>query len=127
MTFAGLGDHETSDKRIPSPMKGAERVFVVWTLAYMAVYLCVSLPVVYFATTDRTNPWLFEVIMPFHLLGMIQNFIALALTIRDLYKRDFPHPNDKLTWLLLILLTGGIGWFVYIFKHALKPRPGAVN
>lgn len=25
-------------------------------------------------------------------------------------------------WLLLILMTGGIGWLVYVFTHALKPR-----
>ena len=28
----------------------------------------------------------------------------------------------ELTWLLLILLTGGIGWVVYLLKHAPRPR-----
>lgn len=55
---------------------------------------------------------------------MFINFIAFVLTIRDLYKRPFPKDNDKLTWAILILTTGGIGWAFYIFKHALKPRGG---
>lgn len=61
-------------------------------------------------------------IFPAHFLGMVLNLAALILTIRDLYLRSFPNPNAKITWLLLILMTGGIGWIVYIFKYALKPR-----
>jgi hypothetical protein len=46
--------------------------------------------------------------------------IAVGLTIRDLYLRDFPHPNDKLTWCLLFFT--GIGWIVYLCEYAMKPR-----
>jgi hypothetical protein len=53
-------------------------------------------------------------------MGLI--ILALVFTIHDLYQRDFPTSNAKLTWLVLILLTGGIGWIIYIFRHALKPR-----
>lgn len=61
-------------------------------------------------------------ILPLHFLGMALNLAALIVTIRDLYLRPFANPNTKLTWLLLILYTGGIGWVVYVFKHALRPR-----
>lgn len=62
-------------------------------------------------------------LLPFHFFGMLMNVVALVLTIRDLYLRSFPKENDKLTWHLLILLTGGIGWIIYVFKYARKPRP----
>jgi len=47
------------------------------------------------------------------------------LTLRDLYLRRFDSENAKVTWALLIVMTGGIGWLVYIFKYALKPRPAS--
>lgn len=58
-----------------------------------------------------------------HFAGMILNVAAVIATVRDLYRRTFPNPSSKVTWCLLILFTGGIGWLVYIFKHALKPIP----
>jgi hypothetical protein len=102
-------------------MTGLERGFVIWALVYTAVYV-----VVFFVVTVSTvsapdfNTMLY--LLPFHFLGMAQNFTALLLTIRDLYLRHFPTENAKLTWLLLILLTGGIGWLIYVFKYAFKPR-----
>ena len=52
---------------------------------------------------------------------------TLALILQDLYKRKFDNPNSKLTWLLVILLTGGIGLAIYVFRYAVKPRGAAVN
>jgi hypothetical protein len=101
-------------------MRGFERWFVLWSIAYMIVY--VPLFLIAMAWTIRTQSNAFFYILPFHFLGMLQNFAALILTIRDLYLRPFSNPNDKLIWLLLILLTGGIGWIIYIFMYALKPR-----
>ena len=100
-------------------MRGIEKAIVLWALAYMAIYI----PFFFFAGSRVTPDQFLEIIIPLHLAGIVQNFLALALTIRDLYKRPFPNPNQKLTWCLLITWTGGIGWLVYIFKHALKPRP----
>ena len=102
-------------------MRGLERWFVLWSLGYMVVYVPVFLIVM---ARPRASLDSFFYILPFHFLGMIQNFAALILTIRDLYLRSFAHENQKLTWLLLILLTGGIGWIVYVFLYALKPRIG---
>jgi len=101
-------------------MKGLERAVVITALVYMAVYIPY-----FFVQGYRMSsgvPVSPLAIFPLHFLGMALNFVALVLTIRDLYLRPFANPNSKLTWLLLILLTGGIGWLVYVFKHALKPR-----
>ena len=58
---------------------------------------------------------------------MAQNLVAFVITMRDLYRRPFSNANDKVTWTLLILCTGGIGWLVYVFKYALKPRHNSSN
>ena len=99
-------------------MRGADRFFTLGAFVYMAVYI----------QSFLLFPWgldprdAFAVLVPFHLLCMLLNLLALVLTIRDLYLRRFDAENAKLTWLLLILCTGGIGWLVYVFKHGLKPR-----
>jgi hypothetical protein len=101
-------------------MRGIERWFVLWSLGYMVLYIPVFLIVAVRSIGTHGDAILY--LLPFHFVGMIQNIVALVLTIRDLYLRPFPHENQKLTWLLLILLTCPIGWLVYIFRYALKPR-----
>ena len=103
-------------------MRGLEKAFVLWALGYTVVYLCLFVSAA-IAQSERA----FVALLPFHFLGMLQNVIAFILTIRDLYRRPFQNPNSKVTWTLLILCTGGIGWVVYIFRHALKPRPDALT
>ena len=93
---------------------------MITALAYMAMYIPYFLVQIVRATNGaHVSP---VAIFPLHFLGMALNFAALVVTIRDLYLRSFVNPNAKLTWLLLILVTGGIGWFVYVFKYAFKPR-----
>src|SRR5262245_16414079 len=60
--------------------------------------------------------------IPLHFPGMFLNLVSVTLTIRDLYLRPCPDANQKLTWLILILLTGGVGWLVYVSKYGIKPR-----
>lgn len=91
--------------------------FVLYALGYTAVYVPIFVIVIL-----RSPQQFFSVLLPFHLLGMTQNLVAFVLTIRDLYVRRFSQPNQKPTWLLLIVTTGGVGRIVYIFKYALKPR-----
>lgn len=101
-------------------MKGLERAIVIAALLYTALYIPYFFAQMYrFSLGINVSPY---AIFPLHFLGMALNFLALILTIRDLYLRPFADPNRKLTWLLVILLTGGIGWLVYVFRHALKPR-----
>jgi hypothetical protein len=94
-----------------------ERAFVLWSLVYLVVYGFV------FTVVAVRQDERFDSLIPFHILGMVQNFAAFLLTIRDLYRRDFSNPNSKLTWLLMMFFTGGIGWFVYLYLHGLRPRP----
>lgn len=104
-------------------------------MIYMVVYVPFFLIVFFLgvahqkwgSVSDDTMWILFMILIPCHFLGMAQNFLALFLTLRDLYRRRFPRENQKLIWCLLILATGGIGWVVYVFRYALEPRPTAVE
>jgi hypothetical protein len=62
---------------------------------------------------------------PSWLLGvtMLLGLAALVLIFRDLYKREFENPNSKVTWVLIMAFTAGIGIVVYAFRHAMHPRP----
>ena len=101
-------------------MSRTERAILITALVYMIIYFAYFLMQMYLAAHGRqVSPW---AILPYHFLCMGLNIAAFIVTIRDLYLRPFANPNSKLTWLLLILLTGGIGWLVYIFRHALHPR-----
>ena len=102
-------------------MRGVERFFVLVALVYMAIYIPCFL-IAWASMLGSQEPGSFFIILPFHFLGMALNVVALVLTMRDLYLQNFEDENAKLTWALLILMTGGIGWLVYVFKHALKPR-----
>jgi hypothetical protein len=96
------------------------RITILGAILYMLVYFPYFFVQLYRMSKGVDVPLL--AIAPAHFLGMALNFAALIMTIRDLYLRSFPNPNSKATWLLLILLTGGIGWIAYVFKYALKPR-----
>jgi hypothetical protein len=99
---------------------GFGRKTILAAIVYMLVYLPYFFVQAY-RTSKGTELPLLIILVP-HFFGMALNFAALVMTIRDLYLRPFPNPNTKRIWLLLILTTGGIGWIVYIFKYALKPR-----
>lgn len=101
-------------------MTRVERAVVIAALVYMAAYApYFVVQMIRLANGAHVSA---EAAFPLHFLGMALNFAALVVTIRDLYLRPFVNPNAKLTWLLLILVTGGIGWLVYLFKHAFTPR-----
>ena len=102
-------------------MKGIQRIIVIVALGNMVVYIPYFLIQIGNAAVNHVqlDP---IAIMPWHFIGMFLNLLALVATIRDLYLRPFADPNSKVTWCLLILCTGGIGWVVYIFKHAFQPR-----
>jgi hypothetical protein len=66
-------------------------------------------------------------IVPFAVSAVVLNWIALCFTLRDWRLRSFSSNRLKVIWLLLILLTGGVGWLVYIFKYALKRQDAMVR
>jgi hypothetical protein len=95
-------------------MCGLEKFTVLWAFIY-------TLSLAPFLLSGKLSPYSsFTNILVW--IAIFQNFLAMVLTIRDLYKRYFPEPNEKLTWCLLITWTGGIGWLAYLCKYGLKPR-----
>jgi len=105
-------------------MTHIERALVLGALIYMAAYLPCFFVVFFMRATSGQ---FVSVMVPFHMLGLLLNLVAFLLTLRDLYLREFASKNAKVTWTLLILMTAGVGWIVYIFKHALKPRNQATG
>lgn len=96
------------------------RGVILTALIYMALYAPYFMVQSYRSMSGaEVSPW---AIFPPHFVGMALNFTAFGFSIRDLYLRPFPNPNSKVTWVLLIVFTGGIGWLFYIVKYALKPR-----
>jgi hypothetical protein len=94
-------------------MNKAEKAFCVLYIVYMLIYMpCFIL----------LMPRHFEEIFPFHILGMFLGLVLIIIVMRDIYKRDFPNPNTKVTWTILIFVTG-IAIFPYLFLHGFKPRP----
>ena len=101
-------------------MNRLEKTIVIGFLIYVAAH------VVYYIIQMYQDPAGAGValgeVFPSVLFAMAFDLAAFIVTIRDLYLRPFPDPNSKLTWLLFILLPGGIGWVVYVFRHAIRPR-----
>jgi len=52
-------------------------------------------------------------------------FSSIAAKRKSDGHRSFPRANQKVTWALLIVNTGGIGWLIDLFQYGLKPRPSA--
>jgi hypothetical protein len=98
-------------------MGRVEKSFVVFYWCYMLVYVCCFIVVSVSGEIERWAPR----ILPFHFLGMAMGIPLLIILFRDLYKRDFPNPNSKVTWAILMLMF----WpsiFVYLYKHGFRPR-----
>jgi hypothetical protein len=94
-------------------MNKAEKAFCVLYIVYMLIYMpCFIL----------LMPRHFEAVFPFHILGMFLGLVLIIIVMRDIYKRDFPNPNTKVTWTILIFVTG-IAIFPYLFLHGFKSRP----
>ena len=107
-------------------MRRWEKAVLLSWLVYTAVFVGL---IIYFTTkldaTGRDGPEWDKYLPALGFIGGIWGWLCIALAIRDLYLRPFPNPNSKVTWTLLIIMTGGIGCVVYLVKYALKPRPPA--
>jgi branched-subunit amino acid ABC-type transport system permease component len=96
----------------------AEKAFVVFYFAYLAVYV---LYVVLLHLSHYFDQYFFVLVLPFHFFGMAIGIVMYVIVIRDIYKRTFPNPNSKVTWTLLVILL----WpsiLVYLYKHGFRPR-----
>ena len=106
-------------------MKRYEKAFVIFYMIYMIIYIPTFTVLAAWSEGRSTEiaDQLFRWIIPFHLFGMGLSVPLFIIVIRDRYKREFPNPNSKVTWALLIVGTGGIGLYVYAFKYGFRPRP----
>lgn len=102
-------------------MNRLERTIVLVALCNMALYIGTMVVVGILSATNPAPPG--SELFAWAIFAVFLNYTAMIVTIRDLYLRSFNNPNDKLTWLLLMMLTGGIGWFVYLWRYAFRPRP----
>jgi len=96
-------------------MNKAEKAYVVLYWAVMLVYV----PCVILMGRDFTT-----ILLPFNLSGMLIGIPVLVAVFVDLYRRDFPDPNAKVTWAILMLMF----WpsiFVYLHRHGFKARKRA--
>jgi len=51
----------------------------------------------------------------FFILLSLASFIFWIIEIVDVARREFRDPNGKLLWLLVVILTGGLGALIYYF------------
>lgn len=52
--------------------------------------------------------------MFFWLIFGVLGLILFIWALLDVLKRDFPNPNDKIIWILVIVLLGVIGPIIYL-------------
>jgi membrane protein DedA with SNARE-associated domain len=60
-------------------------------------------------------------------LAGIAGTVIWILMLVDCAKRDFPKENDKLLWILIIVLAGAIGAIVYYFVVKRVKAPALKN
>lgn len=91
--------------------------------AIVLIAAVLNIAVVLFVIVAAGNPSLVGTIPSWLVLPTsIVSVLALVAIVRDLYLRTFTNPNSKLTWLFIIMFTGGVGMIVYVFRHAVKSR-----
>jgi hypothetical protein len=100
-------------------MGRVERAFIVWVLFCVLVYMGFCLT--WLLRNGSVFPhFRFWPLIQF--LFSLQNLVALLLTARDVQMRPSLTWEQKNIWLGLILLTFGIGWVIYLWKYAFRPR-----
>jgi len=97
-------------------MSRFEKVYCVFYMVYMAVYIPCFMILV-----PRVEEKYVDMVFLIHGFGVLLGLLLAVIVFHDLYKRDFPKPNTKVTWMLLICLLG-VPIFVYIFKHGFQRR-----
>ena len=87
-------------------------------------FICVAywpLAIIYIPFFFTILPQYSHILIFLHLSLMAFGLLLLIVIIRDIYKRDFPNPNTKVTWTILTLMF----WpsiFVYLYKYGFRPR-----
>lgn len=66
---------------------------------------------------------IFFVVLWIVLIGFaIFSLVFWILMIVDVAKRKFKHENDKIMWILIVILTGIIGALIYYFMVKRKDK-----
>ena len=73
-------------------------------------------------------PLIFKIILPLHILTMLEMFTLLAIYIIHLFKTDHVASDKKTLWAIVIfmgnILAMPIYWYLYIWKP-IKSAPAA--
>jgi hypothetical protein len=93
-------------------MKKNEKRFVVFYYLYILIYL----PIFFYNIEKMPG-----VLVPFHLIGMGLSLLFIIILVRDILKREFAGPNEKIAWILLILFFWPLS-VLYVIKYGFKPR-----
>jgi len=107
-------------------------VFTVWPFVYMILFMAVFF--ISFMTIGHQNqqsdgmPLMFRIILPLHLLTMLEMFGLLAIYIIHLFKTDHVPSDKKALWAVVIfmgnILAMPIYWYLYIWKP-IRSAPAA--
>ncbi len=95
-----------------------EKSFTLFYWLYLLVYLLFIVGMGLFGDLDA---YFFPWVVPFHLFGMAIGIPMLIVVFRDIYARNFPNPNTKVTWTILILVFP-LSVPVYLYKHGFRSR-----
>lgn len=63
------------------------------------------------------------VVVPFLIIG-IGTFVFWLWSLIDCIRREFEGSNDKLIWVLVIVLAGALGSLIYVFVGRPRGRLG---
>jgi len=98
--------------------------FTVWPFVYMILFLASFF--ISFMTMGQPHqhsdgmPLMFKIILPLHLLTMLEMFGLLAVYIIHLFKTDHVTQDKKALWAIVIfmgnILAMPIYWYLYIWK-----------
>lgn len=106
-------------------MNRAERRFVIATLVFVATYIPAFIATILLTwnSSREVGLWVGYVLFPFHSLVIVFCFAVVYLAIRDLFRRDTAElAFSRMSWLCIILGTGGWGAFPYCFFQGFKPH-----
>lgn len=98
-------------------MGRSEKALTIFWWGYFGVYIA-CMGVLY---ESGHYLRLYHYAIPFHVFGMVIGCAATFVLCRDLYRRNFPNPHEKILWAIV----WAICWpsvFVYLYRHGFRPR-----
>ena len=107
-------------------------VFTVWPFLYMILFMASFF--ISFLTMGQQHqppggmPLMFKIILPLHLLTMLEMFGLMAIYMIHLFKTESVASDKKALWAVVLfmgnILAMPIYWYLYIWKP-IKSAPAA--